>query len=51
MTALRDTWQQFVGGGWADASDGGRFGGTAAIHEFTDLRWITARSEPHPFPF
>jgi acyl-CoA reductase-like NAD-dependent aldehyde dehydrogenase len=29
----------------------GRFGGTAAIHEFTDVRWITARGEPHPFPF
>jgi acyl-CoA reductase-like NAD-dependent aldehyde dehydrogenase len=28
----------------------GRFGGTAAIAEFTDLRWITA-GEPHPFPF
>ncbi len=29
----------------------GRFGGTAVIDEFTDLRWITAQSEPHPFPF
>jgi acyl-CoA reductase-like NAD-dependent aldehyde dehydrogenase len=29
----------------------GRFGGTAAIHEFTDVRWITAQAEPHPFPF
>lgn len=28
----------------------GRFGGTAAIHEFTDLHWITV-SKPHPFPF
>jgi acyl-CoA reductase-like NAD-dependent aldehyde dehydrogenase len=28
----------------------GRFGGTAAVAEFTDLRWITA-GEPHPFPF
>ena len=29
----------------------GRFGGTAAISEFTDLRWITVQREPHPFPF
>jgi acyl-CoA reductase-like NAD-dependent aldehyde dehydrogenase len=29
----------------------GRFGGTAAIHEFTELRWITVQGEPHPFPF
>jgi acyl-CoA reductase-like NAD-dependent aldehyde dehydrogenase len=28
----------------------GRFGGTAAIEEFTDLRWITV-ANPHPFPF
>ena len=29
----------------------GRFGGTAAISEFTDLRWVTIKSGPHPFPF
>jgi acyl-CoA reductase-like NAD-dependent aldehyde dehydrogenase len=29
----------------------GRFGGTAAIHEFTELRWVTVRSGTHPFPF
>ncbi len=29
----------------------GRFGGTAAIDEFTDLRWITVQSGSHPFPF
>ncbi len=28
----------------------GRFGGTAAIEEFTELRWITA-GPAHPFPF
>jgi acyl-CoA reductase-like NAD-dependent aldehyde dehydrogenase len=28
----------------------GRFGGTAAIEEFTELRWITVGSV-HPFPF
>jgi acyl-CoA reductase-like NAD-dependent aldehyde dehydrogenase len=29
----------------------GRFGGTAAVHEFTELRWITVQSGTHPFPF
>jgi acyl-CoA reductase-like NAD-dependent aldehyde dehydrogenase len=29
----------------------GRFGGTAAINEFTELRWVTVRSGTHPFPF
>jgi acyl-CoA reductase-like NAD-dependent aldehyde dehydrogenase len=29
----------------------GRFGGTAVIDEFTDLRWITVQSGSHPFPF
>lgn len=29
----------------------GRFGGQAAIDEFTDLRWITIQSGTHPFPF
>jgi acyl-CoA reductase-like NAD-dependent aldehyde dehydrogenase len=28
----------------------GRFGGTAAIHEFTELHWITVQSGTHPFP-
>jgi acyl-CoA reductase-like NAD-dependent aldehyde dehydrogenase len=28
----------------------GRFGGTAAIDEFTELHWITVGA-PHPFPF
>jgi acyl-CoA reductase-like NAD-dependent aldehyde dehydrogenase len=28
----------------------GRFGGTAAINEFTDLRWVTVKSGSHPFP-
>jgi acyl-CoA reductase-like NAD-dependent aldehyde dehydrogenase len=28
----------------------GRFGGTAAIDEFTDLHWVTV-GKPHPFPF
>jgi acyl-CoA reductase-like NAD-dependent aldehyde dehydrogenase len=29
----------------------GRFGGTAAIEEFTELRWVTVKSWTHPFPF
>jgi acyl-CoA reductase-like NAD-dependent aldehyde dehydrogenase len=28
----------------------GRFGGTAAINEFTDIRWVTVKSGTHPFP-
>jgi acyl-CoA reductase-like NAD-dependent aldehyde dehydrogenase len=29
----------------------GRFGGTAVVDEFTELRWITVTSRSHPFPF
>ncbi len=29
----------------------GRFGGSAAISEFTNLHWVTVKSGPHPFPF
>ena len=29
----------------------GRFGGQAVVDEFTELRWVTIRSEGHPFPF
>jgi acyl-CoA reductase-like NAD-dependent aldehyde dehydrogenase len=29
----------------------GRFGGTAAAAEFTELRWITVTSGSHPYPF
>jgi len=29
----------------------GRFGGTAAVDEFTETRWITVQRGPHPFPF
>ena len=28
----------------------GRFGGTAVVDEFTELRWVTVRGS-HPFPF
>ena len=29
----------------------GRFGGSAVIDEFTEVRWITVQSGSHPFPF
>ena len=29
----------------------GRFGGTFAMEEFTDVRWVTAQSGRRPFPF
>ncbi len=29
----------------------GRFGGSAVIDEFTELRWVTVTSGSHPFPF
>jgi acyl-CoA reductase-like NAD-dependent aldehyde dehydrogenase len=29
----------------------GRFGGQAAIDEFTELRWVTVQSGSHPYPF
>ena len=29
----------------------GRFGGAAAIEEFTELRWVTVQSGTRPFPF
>ena len=37
--------------GGVKASGCGRFGGAAAIDEFTDLHWVTVRSGTHPFPF
>lgn len=37
-------------GGMKD-SGFGRFGGKAAIHEFTDLRWVTIATEPVHYPF
>ena len=37
--------------GGVKASGYGRFGGTAAIDEFTELRWITVQGEPAHYPF
>lgn len=37
--------------GGVKASGYGRFGGKAAIDEFTELRWITIQTEPMHYPF
>jgi benzaldehyde dehydrogenase (NAD) len=37
--------------GGTKASGYGRFGGTAAIDEFTELRWITVQTGPRHYPF
>jgi acyl-CoA reductase-like NAD-dependent aldehyde dehydrogenase/ABC-type branched-subunit amino acid transport system ATPase component len=37
--------------GGTKASGYGRFGGKAAIDEFTELRWITIQTGPHSYPF
>src|SRR6202050_1949041 len=37
--------------GGVKASGYGRFGGKAAIHEFTELRWITIQTTPRQYPF
>jgi acyl-CoA reductase-like NAD-dependent aldehyde dehydrogenase/ABC-type branched-subunit amino acid transport system ATPase component len=37
--------------GGVKASGYGRFGGKAAIHEFTELRWITIQNSPRHYPF
>ena len=36
--------------GGVKASGYGRFGGKAAIHEFTELRWLTVASQPGHYP-
>ena len=36
--------------GGVKASGYGRFGGRAAINEFTDLRWITVQTTPRHYP-
>jgi acyl-CoA reductase-like NAD-dependent aldehyde dehydrogenase len=37
--------------GGTKSSGYGRFGGNAAIDEFTELRWITIQTEPMHYPF
>ncbi len=36
--------------GGVKASGWGRFGGQAAIAEFTDLRWVTIQTTPQHYP-
>jgi acyl-CoA reductase-like NAD-dependent aldehyde dehydrogenase len=36
--------------GGVKASGYGRFGGRAAVHEFTDLQWITVQTTPRQYP-
>jgi acyl-CoA reductase-like NAD-dependent aldehyde dehydrogenase len=47
-TTVHDEPQMPFGG--VKASGWGRFGGTAALQEFTELRWITEQLEPREYP-
>ena len=48
-STVHDEGQMPFGG--TKSSGYGRFGGKAAIDEFTELRWITIQTGPHPYPF
>jgi acyl-CoA reductase-like NAD-dependent aldehyde dehydrogenase len=37
--------------GGVKASGYGRFGGKAAVNEFTELRWLTIQTTPRHYPF
>jgi benzaldehyde dehydrogenase (NAD) len=45
---INDEPQMPLGG--TKASGWGRFGGTAALEEFTELRWITVQKSPRQYP-
>jgi len=47
-TTVHDEPQMPFGG--VKASGWGRFGGTAALQEFTELRWITVQQAPRHYP-
>jgi benzaldehyde dehydrogenase (NAD) len=47
-TTVHDEPQMPFGG--VKASGWGRFGGTAAVEEFTELRWITVQDSPREYP-
>jgi acyl-CoA reductase-like NAD-dependent aldehyde dehydrogenase len=47
-TTVHDEPQMPFGG--VKASGWGRFGGTAVVDEFTELRWITVQEEPREYP-
>jgi benzaldehyde dehydrogenase (NAD) len=47
-TTVHDEPQMPFGG--VKSSGWGRFGGQAALEEFTELRWITVQEEPRQYP-
>jgi benzaldehyde dehydrogenase (NAD) len=47
-TTVQDEPQMPFGG--VKASGWGRFGGRAALEEFTELRWITVQEQPRQYP-
>ncbi len=47
-TTVHDEPQMPFGG--VKSSGWGRFGGRAALEEFTELRWITVQEQPRPYP-
>jgi benzaldehyde dehydrogenase (NAD) len=47
-TTVHDEPQMPFGG--VKASGWGRFGGRAALEEFTELRWITVQEQPRQYP-
>ncbi len=47
-TTVHDEPQMPFGG--VKASGWGRFGGRAALEEFTELRWVTVQEEPREYP-
>jgi benzaldehyde dehydrogenase (NAD) len=47
-TTVQDEPQMPFGG--VKASGWGRFGGRAALEEFTELRWITVQEQPREYP-
>ena len=50
MAATMDFNRDFQFGG-VKASGYGRFGGKAAVDEFTELRWVTIQTTPRHYPF
>ncbi len=50
VAATMDFNRDFQFGG-VKASGYGRFGGKAAVDEFTELRWVTIQTTPRHYPF
>jgi benzaldehyde dehydrogenase (NAD) len=38
-------------GGMGASGNGGRFGGPANLHEFTQTQWVSAMDKPMVYPF